>query len=41
MGRILKCQKCGATVQEIVPCNCAGCGISCCGEPMTEVKESK
>lgn len=40
MSKILKCEKCGATVQEIVPCTCENCGITCCGQPMVEVKEN-
>ena len=32
--KILKCQKCGAVVEEIIPCNCP-CKIQCCGEEMT------
>ena len=31
---IKKCNKCGATVKVIEDCNCEGCGIVCCGEPM-------
>ena len=31
---IKKCNRCGATVKVIEDCNCEGCGIVCCGEPM-------
>ena len=31
---IKKCNKCGAIVKVIEDCNCEGCGIVCCGEPM-------
>ncbi len=41
MEVIKKCEKCGATVKVIKDCTCKGCGISCCGEPMKEVKEEK
>ena len=29
-----KCEKCGAIVKVIEDCNCKGCGIICCDEPM-------
>lgn len=32
---IKKCNKCGAMIQVDQDCNCTGCGIQCCGEPMT------
>lgn len=32
--RILKCNKCGALVEELIPCNCGDCGIKCCNETM-------
>ena len=35
--RVLRCEKCGAMVQEIVPCTCDNCGIKCCGETMAKV----
>ena len=35
---IKKCLNCGATVKVIKDCNCSGCGIMCCGEPMKEIK---
>lgn len=31
---VKKCLKCGATVKVTEDCNCEGCGITCCGEPM-------
>ncbi len=31
---VKKCTKCGATVKVLEDCNCKGCGIICCGEPM-------
>lgn len=31
---IKKCMKCGAIVRVIEDCNCEGCGMVCCGEPM-------
>ena len=31
---IKKCTHCGATVKVIEDCNCEGCGIVCCNEPM-------
>lgn len=34
---IKKCKKCGATVKVIKDCNCNGCGIVCCGEPMNTI----
>lgn len=34
---IKKCKKCGATVKVIKDCNCNGCGIVCCGEPMNAI----
>ncbi len=38
-GIILKrCENCGAVVQVEKDCKCKGCGISCCGKPMKEVK---
>lgn len=35
---IKKCEKCGAMVEVVVPCNCKNCGISCCGEQMKTVE---
>jgi len=35
---IKKCLKCGAMVKVIEDCNCENCGITCCGEAMSEVK---
>ena len=32
--RILKCMKCGALVEELIPCTCDNCGVKCCGETM-------
>ena len=34
---IKKCKKCGAIVKVIEDCNCEGCGIICCGEPMEKL----
>ena len=34
---IKRCEKCGATVKVINDCNCNGCGIVCCDEPMKEL----
>ena len=34
---IKKCKSCGATVKIIDDCNCNGCGIVCCGEPMEKL----
>ena len=31
---IKKCIHCGATVKVMEDCNCEGCGIICCNEPM-------
>ena len=31
--KVFKCQKCGAMVEELVPCHCP-CKIQCCGEEM-------
>ena len=35
---IKRCKSCGATVKVIEDCNCEGCGIVCCGEPMEVLK---
>lgn len=35
---IKKCFKCGALVAVLKDCECKDCGITCCGEPMKEVK---
>ena len=32
-----RCEKCGAMVKVIEDCNCEGCGIVCCEEPMKVV----
>ena len=29
-----KCKSCGATIKVLKDCNCNGCGIVCCNEPM-------
>ena len=29
-----KCKNCGAVVHVLKDCNCADCGITCCGESM-------
>ena len=34
---IKKCKSCGAIVKVIEDCNCHGCGIVCCGEPMEKL----
>ena len=34
---VKKCKSCGATVKVIKDCNCNGCGIICCGEPMEKL----
>lgn len=34
---IKKCKKCGAIVKVIEDCNCGGCGIICCDEPMEKL----
>ena len=34
---IKRCNKCGAIVKVIKDCNCNGCGIVCCNEPMQEL----
>ena len=31
---IKRCIHCGATVKVMEDCNCEGCGIICCNEPM-------
>lgn len=35
---IKKCMKCGALVKIIKDCNCDNCTITCCNEPMKELK---
>lgn len=35
--RIVKCNKCGATVEVMKDCTCDDCGIKCCGETMADV----
>ena len=35
---IKKCLKCGATIKVIKDCHCHDCGITCCGEPMKEIR---
>ncbi len=35
---IKKCFKCGAIVKIVEDCHCDDCGITCCGEPMKEVR---
>lgn len=34
---IKKCKKCGAIVRVLGDCNCGGCGIVCCTEPMEKL----
>jgi len=34
---IKKCKSCGAMVKVLEDCNCGGCGIVCCGEPMEKL----
>lgn len=36
--KLKKCKKCGAIVSVLEDCHCENCEISCCGEPMSEVK---
>lgn len=31
---IKKCMSCGAMVEVLQDCNCNGCGIKCCDQPM-------
>ena len=38
---IKKCKSCGAIVKVIEDCNCEGCGIVCCGEPMEVLNMEK
>ena len=35
---IKKCNNCGAIVKVIKDCNCNGCGIMCCNEPMHKLE---
>ena len=35
---IKKCNSCNAMIKVLEDCNCNDCGISCCGEPMVELK---
>ena len=35
---IKRCKSCGAIIKIIEDCNCEGCGIICCGEPMEVLK---
>ena len=37
---IKKCLKCGAMVEILQDCTCPDCGIVCCNQPMSEVKEN-
>ena len=34
MFNVYKCPRCGAVVEEVVPCTCTGCGFKCCNEDM-------
>lgn len=34
---IKKCKSCKAIVKVLEDCNCGGCGIICCGEPMEKL----
>ncbi len=34
---IKRCKSCGAVVKVIEDCNCKGCGIVCCEEPMEKL----
>ena len=36
--KILKCDKCGAMVEEIEPCTCNDCEVTCCGDAMKLVE---
>ena len=38
---IKKCTKCNALVKIIEDCNCDHCGITCCNEPMKELKANE
>ena len=35
-----KCNKCGALVEVLNDCTCKNCGVKCCGEEMTVVREN-
>lgn len=35
-----RCIKCGALIKVIKDCDCQDCGITCCGEKMSEVKSN-
>ncbi len=35
--KMFKCVKCGAVVEAVMPCDCASCGVVCCGDAMAEV----
>ena len=35
-----KCKKCGAMVEIIEDCKCENCGIKCCGEQMSEIRQN-
>ena len=35
-----KCKKCGARVEIIEDCKCENCGIKCCGEQMSEIRQN-
>jgi len=39
-GDVLHCEKCGAEVTVTKACTCDDCGIVCCGQPMTQMKET-
>lgn len=38
--KILKCNKCGATIEVLEDCTCNDCGINCCNEKMIELKSN-
>ena len=33
-----RCNKCGALLKVLKDCNCDNCGITCCGEPLDNIK---
>lgn len=41
MGRILKCENCGAVVEVLVECKCDDCEIECCDDEMVELSEEE
>lgn len=41
MGKIVRCEKCGAMVKVLIDCTCEGCSIKCCGETMKAISEEE